>query len=56
MRKKVITIGKERCIRLAMTTNNVSREDAEKYTDGELKEVAKLVAQGSKMFSFNFNF
>lgn len=43
MKRNVIKVGKERAIQLAMTTNGISREIAEKYTDSELKEVLRLL-------------
>ncbi|MEY8591464.1 hypothetical protein AALK14_08440 [Butyricimonas hominis] len=43
MKRKVIKVSKERAIQLAMNTNGVSREIAERYTDSELKEVLRLL-------------
>lgn len=43
MKRKVIKVSKERAILLAMNTNGVSREIAERYTDSELKEVLRLL-------------
>lgn len=43
MKRKVIKVNKERAIQLAMNTNGVSREIAERYTDSELKEVLRLL-------------
>lgn len=43
MKRKVIKVSKERAIQLAMNTNRVSREIAERYTDSELKEVLRLL-------------
>ena len=43
MKRKVINVSKERAIQLAMNTNGVSREIAERYTDSELKEVLRLL-------------
>lgn len=43
MKQKVIKASKERAIQLAMNTNGVSREIAERYTDSELKEVLRLL-------------
>lgn len=43
MKRNVIKVSKERAIQLAMNTNGISREIAEKYTDSELKEVLKLL-------------
>lgn len=36
-------VSRERAIQLAMNTNGLSREMAEKYTDSELKEVLRLL-------------
>lgn len=43
MKRNVIKVSKERAIQLAMNTNGVSREIAERYTDSELKEVLRLL-------------
>lgn len=43
MKRKVIKVNKERAVQLAMNTNGVSREIAERYTDSELKEVLRLL-------------
>lgn len=43
MKRKVIKVSKERAIQLAMNTNGVSREIAERYIDSELKEVLRLL-------------
>lgn len=43
MKRKIIKVSKERAIQLAMNTNGVSREIAERYTDSELKEVLSLL-------------
>lgn len=43
MKRKVFKVSKERAIQLAMNTNGVSREIAERYTDSELKEVLRLL-------------
>jgi hypothetical protein len=43
MKRNVIRVSKERAIQLAMNTNGVSREIAERYTDSELKEVLRLL-------------
>lgn len=43
MKKKPIKVSRERAIELAMNTNSISREIAEKYTDSELREVLKLL-------------
>jgi hypothetical protein len=36
-------VSRERAIQLAMNTNGISREMAEKYTVSELKEVLRLL-------------
>lgn len=41
--KRKVKVNKERAIQLAMNTNGVSREIAERYTDSELKEVLRLL-------------
>ena len=43
MKRNIIRVSKERAIQLAMNTNGISREIAEKYTDSELKEVLRLL-------------
>lgn len=43
MKRNVFKVSKERAIQLAMNTNGVSREIAERYTDSELKEVLRLL-------------
>lgn len=43
MKRNAIKVSKERAIQLAMNTNGVSREIAERYTDSELKEVLRLL-------------
>lgn len=43
MKRNVIKVSKDRAIQLAMNTNGVSREIAERYTDSELKEVLRLL-------------
>ena len=43
MKRKPIKISREKAIQLAMNTNCISREIAERYTDSELKEVLKLL-------------
>lgn len=43
MKRNIIKVSKERAIQLAMNTNGVSREIAERYTDSELKEVLRLL-------------
>lgn len=42
-RKSTPKVSRERAIQLAMNTNGISREMAEKYTDRELKEVLRLL-------------
>ena len=42
-RKSTPKVSRERAIPLAMNTNGISREMAEKYTDSELKEVLRLL-------------
>jgi len=41
MKTKVYKVSREKAISLAMNHNCISREQAEKYTDAELKEVLK---------------
>lgn len=41
--RKQIKVTKEAAIKLAMNTNGISREMAERYTDSELKEVLRLL-------------
>ena len=43
MKRKIIKISKERAIEIAMNTNGITREIAEKYTDSELKVVLRLL-------------
>lgn len=43
MKRNIIKVSKEKAIQLAMNTNGVSRDIAEKYTDSELKEVLRLL-------------
>lgn len=40
---KTIRVSKQRAIELAMNTNSITREMAERYTDSELKEVLHLL-------------
>lgn len=54
-RKKVINITKARAIELAMSTNGITREMAEQYTDSELKEVLSLLSSG-RTFKMVANF
>lgn len=41
MKRKIYRVSKERAIQIAMNHNCVSRQVAEKYTDGELKEILR---------------
>ena len=43
IRKSTPKVSKEASIRLAINTNGISREIAEKYTDSELREVVRLL-------------
>ncbi|WP_042369806.1 hypothetical protein [Bacteroides neonati] len=43
IKRQPIKVSKSRAIELAMNTNGISREMAEKYTDSELKEVLRLL-------------
>lgn len=43
MKRKQVKVSRERAIQIAMNTNGVSREIAEKYTDSELREVLSLL-------------
>ncbi len=42
-RKSTPKISRERAIEIAMNTNGITREMAERYTDSELKEVLRLL-------------
>lgn len=42
-RKSTPKVSREAAIRIAMNTNGVSREIAEKYTDSELRKVLRLL-------------
>lgn len=42
-RKSTHKISREAAIKIAMNTNGVPRELAERYTDSELKEVLRLL-------------
>lgn len=42
-RKSTPKVSREAAIRLAMNTNGISREIAERYTDSELREVVRLL-------------
>jgi len=43
MKRPTIKVSKARAIEIAMNTNGISREMAEKYTDSELREVLHLL-------------
>lgn len=43
IRKTTPKVCRERAIQIAMNTNGISREMAEKYTDSELREVLHLL-------------
>lgn len=43
MERKQPLISKQRAIELAINTNGVTREMAERYTDSELREVVRLL-------------
>lgn len=43
IRKTTPKVSRERAIQIAMNTNGISREMAEKYTDSELREVLHLL-------------
>lgn len=43
IKRAVPKVSREAAIRLAMNTNGIKREMAEKYTDSELKEVLRLL-------------
>ena len=43
IKRQPVKVSKSRAIELAMNTNGISREIAEKYTDSELKEVLRLL-------------
>lgn len=42
-KRSTTKVSREAAIRLAMNTNGITREMAEKYTDSELKEVVRLL-------------
>lgn len=42
-RRNTPKISRERAIQIAMNTNGITREMAEKYTDSELREVLHLL-------------
>lgn len=41
--KNTPKVSKEAAIKLAMNTNGISRDIAERYTDSELREVVRLL-------------
>lgn len=41
--RKSYKVNREAAIKIAMNTNGVSRDIAEKYTDSELREVLRLL-------------
>ncbi len=43
IRKATPKVSRERAIQIAMNTNGITREMAEKYTDSELREVLHLL-------------
>lgn len=43
IKRSIPKVSKEAAIKIALNTNGVSREIAEKYTDSELKEVLRLL-------------
>lgn len=43
IRKSTPKVSRERAIQIAMNTNGITREMAEKYTDSELREVLHLL-------------
>lgn len=43
LRKTTPKVSRERAIQIAMNTNGITREMAEKYTDSELREVLHLL-------------
>lgn len=43
IRKSTPKVNRERAIQIAMNTNGITREMAEKYTDSELREVLHLL-------------
>lgn len=53
-RVKTYEISRERAVEIAMNHNCVSREIAERYTDGELKEVLRHVSGGTIRLKANF--
>ena len=47
MKTKKYRVSRTRAIEIAMNHNCISREIAERYTDGELKEVLKQLKLGA---------
>jgi len=43
MKNRQVKVSRVRAIEIAMNTNGISREMAERYTDNELREVLKLL-------------
>ena len=43
IKRKQPLVSKQRAIELAINTNGVAREMAERYTDSELREVVRLL-------------
>ena len=43
IQRKQPLVSKQRAIELAINTNGVTREMAERYTDSELREVVRLL-------------
>jgi len=43
MKNRQVKVLRVRAIKIAMNTNGISREMAERYTDSELREVLKLL-------------
>lgn len=43
MKNRQVKVSRVRAIEIAMNTNGISREIAERYTDSELREVLKLL-------------
>ena len=41
--RKSFKVNREAAIKIALNTNGISREIAEKYTDSELKECLRLL-------------
>lgn len=43
MKKRQFKVSRVRAIEIAMNTNGINREMAERYTDSELREVLRLI-------------